>query len=43
MIWSQYNAMSVPPATAKPCSLATVGLFACSRLAKPRLKRLIMA
>ena len=43
MIWSANSAMSDPPATANPCSFATVGLFACSRLAKPRLKRLIIA
>jgi hypothetical protein len=42
-IWSQCSAMSVPPATQKPWILATVGLFAWSRLAKPRVKRLIIA
>ncbi len=35
--------MSVPPATQKPCTMQTTGLFALKRLMKPRTLRPIIA
>ncbi len=39
---SQQSAMSVPPATQKPCTLHTVGLSEWKRDMKPRRLRLII-
>jgi hypothetical protein len=40
---SEHKAMSVPPATQKPCTLHTTGLSLWKRLMKPRTLRLIIA
>ena len=39
---SEQSAMSVPPATQKPCTLQTTGLSEWNRLMKPRRLRLII-
>ena len=40
---SEQSAMSVPPATQKPCTLQTTGLSAWNSDMKPRTLRLIIA
>ena len=39
---SLHSAMSVPPATQKPCTLQTTGLSAWNKLMNPRTLRLII-
>jgi hypothetical protein len=38
---SEHSAMSVPPATQKPCTLQTTGLSEWNRLMNPRTLRLM--